>query len=253
MIDDTSHRPSTYLPDAEWSFRDVLLVFLAGFAGSAVGFILASTAQLSEFAVIAAGLALQAFASLGTAAILSSQRGTGDWERDFGLRIEPRHTVWIAAGFGLQIVVALLIGPIVELLAPEDAPQQSIADVAENLEGGAPALVFMFLVVIVAPLVEELIFRGMLLSRLRRSMGPKAAITASAAVFSGVHLIDPNAIYAVPGLFLVGLALGWAALRFGSLSVPIFLHAGVNLTGAVFLFLSDELLESVDAVIEMLP
>lgn len=253
MIGDASQHNGAYLPEAEWSYLDALVVFLAGFFGSLVGFVIASAAQLSEFGVIAAGLAAQALASLGVAVLLSAQRGTGDWERDFGLRIEPRHTIWIAAGFGLQIVAALLVGPIVELFSPEDAPQQSIAELAESLEGGPATLMFLFLVVIVAPLVEEVIFRGMLLSRLRRSMGPKAAVALSAAVFAGVHLIDLNAVYAVPGLFLVGLALGWAALRFGNLSVPIFLHAGVNLTGALFLFLSDELLESVDAVIDLLP
>lgn len=249
MTDASNAASPAYLPDAAWSATDAAIVFFAGLAGSIVGVVFASAADVSEFTLLAVGLVSQALAALGVAAYLSASRGTGQWDRDFGLSINPKHVWWLSAGLILQIAVALIVGPLIELLAPEDPPQQSIADVAEGLEGGASTLVFLFLVVVVAPLVEELIFRGMLLSRLRRSMSPRAAIILSAGVFAGVHLIDPNALYAVPGLFLIGLVLGWAALKYGDLSVPIFLHAGVNLTGALFLFYSDELLETVDALI----
>ncbi|HSF84696.1 MAG TPA: type II CAAX endopeptidase family protein [Acidimicrobiia bacterium] len=248
MIGDPEALDETYLPDAQWTATDAFLVFFVGLVGSVIGVAFATVAGAADFGLVAAGLGAQAVAALGLAAYLSSRRGTGDWERDFGLRIEPRHVGWLAAGLALQLAVALLVGPIIELFAPEDAPQQGIADVAEDLDGSVNTLVFLFLVVIVAPLVEELIFRGMLLSRLRRSMGKWGAVTMSAAVFAAIHLIDPNAVFAVPGLFLIGLALGWAALRYGNLSVPIFLHAGVNLTGAIVLLYSDELLESVDAL-----
>lgn len=251
MTSDRETGDRVYLPDAEWSLPDAAIVFIAGILGSVVGVTIAASAGARDFTLLAVGLGVQAAAALGVAAYLSATRGTGDWERDFGLRIAGRDARWIVAGFFLQILVAALIGPLIELLAPDDAPQQSIADVAEDLEGGASALVFLFLVVIVAPLVEELIFRGMLLSRLRRSMGRWPAIVVSAAVFAAIHLIDANAVFAVPGLFLVGIGLGWAALRYGGLSVPIFMHAGVNLTGAVVLIYGDQLVESLNAVLRL--
>ncbi len=248
MIREPARLRGTYLPDADWSITDTVIVFLGGIIGSVVGLALAEAFDPSDFVRIAVGLVTQAVASLGIAAYLSVRRGSGDWERDFGLRVHPRDAAWLAAGLGLQLAVALVVAPLVELLGPDDPPQQGIADIAQELDGGLNALVFLFLVVVVAPLVEEIVFRGMLLSRLRRSMGPWPAITTSAAVFAAIHLLDPNAIFAVPGLFLIGIALGWAALRYGNLSVPIFLHAGVNLTGALFLFFSDEALDLVDAV-----
>ena len=113
-------------------------------------------------------------------------------------------------------------------------------------------MIFLFLVVVLAPLVEEVIFRGMLLSRLRRSFGRWASILISAAAFALIHLIDPNAVFAVPSLFLVGIGLGWYALPYGDLSVPIFVHAGVNLTGAVFLLYGDEITESVENVVALM-
>jgi membrane protease YdiL (CAAX protease family) len=67
-------------------------------------------------------------------------------------------------------------------------------------------------------------------------MGPRAAIAVTAAAFAAIHLLDPNAVLVVPGLFLIGLVLGYLALAGGNLSRPILAHAGVNLTAAVLLF-----------------
>ncbi len=241
-----------YLPEASWAYPDPLVVFFAGVAGSLLGFLLADIAGLDGLALLATTLLFQAAASLGAMAWLSAGRGSGDWARDFGLVIRPQHVWGIGVGLLLQLVVALIVAPLIELFGPEDPPQQSIADVAEELSGGVESLVFLSLVVLLAPLVEEIIFRGMLLSRMRRSMGAWPAILLSGAAFAGVHLIDPNAVFAVPGLFLIGAALAWTALRTGDLSLPIFVHAGVNLSGALLLFFQDELAEAVEGVIVLL-
>ena len=57
----------------------------------------------------------------------------------------------------------------------------------------------------------------------------------SAAAFAAVHLADPNARLAVPSLFVIGLGLGFAARRRGNIGIAIFMHAGVNLLGAIVL------------------
>jgi membrane protease YdiL (CAAX protease family) len=76
-----------------------------------------------------------------------------------------------------------------------------------------------------------------------------------------VHLLDPDAIAVVPGLFLLGIALGWVALRRGDLSLAIAMHSGINLLAAVTLLYGDSILkwaetqldqlEQLDAVIRM--
>jgi membrane protease YdiL (CAAX protease family) len=241
-----------YLPDAEWSYPDTLYVFLAGQATAVLAAVVVLAGDASPFASVATVLVAQTVGALGLAAALSARRGTGDWGRDFGLRIYPRHVWGIAVGFALQLVAALIIGPLVQLLAPDDPPQQNIVEIGEDISGGFESLVFLFLVVILAPLVEEVIFRGMLLSRLRRSMGPWPAILISAAVFSAIHLTDPDAILAIPSLFVVGVALGWVALRQGDLSLAIFVHAGVNLTGAIALLFGEELTNTVEAVLRFI-
>jgi membrane protease YdiL (CAAX protease family) len=72
-----------------------------------------------------------------------------------------------------------------------------------------------------------------LLSRLRRSMSASSAILVSAAVFAAIHLIDPNARFVVPGLFVIGIVLGYQALRTGRVGLCIATHAGVNLVAAI--------------------
>ena len=88
-----------------------------------------------------------------------------------------------------------------------------------------------------APVAEELLFRGVLLSRLRRGLGPATSVAISAALFSCIHLIDPDAAFVVPGLFIIGLVLGWQALRTGRIGLSIMTHAGVNLLAAIALLL----------------
>jgi membrane protease YdiL (CAAX protease family) len=56
-------------------------------------------------------------------------------------------------------------------------------------------------------------------------------------VFAGIHLIDPDAAFVAVGLFVIGLVLGWQALRTSRLGLSIMTHAGVNLLAAIALLL----------------
>jgi uncharacterized protein len=100
-----------------------------------------------------------------------------------------------------------------------------------------PALVlFAVLVVTVAPVAEELLFRGALLRGLQRRMTPAWATFVSALAFAAVHpLSSPTigSVIAVPGLFALGVVSAMLAIRTGNLSASILLHAGFNLLTAV--------------------
>lgn len=236
MKDQTLQSP--YLPAAQWGYGDYATLLAAWFLGALVAglFFVGGDASdeigLVELSTVLTG---QAVAQIGVLTWISRTRGTGSWASDFGVSIRIGDVWGVAAGFGLQLFVALAIGALIERFGPENPPRQGITEIAENVTGVVGTVVFIALVVVVAPLIEEIVYRGVLLSRLRRSMGPNASIVISAAVFAAIHLADPNAIFAVPGLFIIGVALGWFALRTGSLSVPFFVHAGVNLTGALVL------------------
>ena len=78
----------------------------------------------------------------------------------------------------------------------------------------------------IAPLAEEMFFRGILqnfLSGATKKTG--LAIALSATAFAAVHFSQPHA---VPALFFLGVLLGAAYARTGKLFVPIVIHAAFN-------------------------
>lgn len=84
--------------------------------------------------------------------------------------------------------------------------------------------------VVVAPLVEEFLFRGLLLKPLAERVGAPLAIGATALLFGLLHLTDPAAV--LP-LIIFGVILALLRLRSGSLGPPVLLHAGNNLLAFV--------------------
>lgn len=96
------------------------------------------------------------------------------------------------------------------------------------LKDGDPFSRF-FLLVIVAPFTEELLFRGLILRGLYKRFGGLVAILLSSLLFGLVHLNPWQFVTAL----LLGLILGWAYLRTGSVWLCVLGHALVN--GAFFL------------------
>jgi len=87
--------------------------------------------------------------------------------------------------------------------------------------GGVSALLAL---VLVAPVTEELLFRGWLLKDLQQQYGKLPALLWSSLLFGLVHIEASAVIYAT----LAGLVLGAVALRTRSTLASIAMHAGVN-------------------------
>jgi membrane protease YdiL (CAAX protease family) len=88
---------------------------------------------------------------------------------------------------------------------------------------------------VLAPVCEELAFRGHLLSALRQRLGPAAAIALTALAFAALHL-DPVRL---PGLVFLGVLFGWLTWRSGSVYPAILAHA-VNNAAATALALGGD-------------
>lgn len=78
---------------------------------------------------------------------------------------------------------------------------------------------------VLAPIGEELIFRGVLLSGLRGKVPALGAAALSGLAFSLMHMNPEQTVYQ----FLLGFACAWAAINGRSLYVPIIIHAVSNL------------------------
>lgn len=156
----------------------------------------------------------------------------GDY-REALRRLGFRNPAWKLIGlgalaWGIYLVCALVLAP---LLSPdqEDVTQEIGGD------GGALAMVLAgFLIIVVAPVSEEVFFRGFMFAGLRRSMPLWVAAVISAAVWGSLHLSGGNVGVAIQ-LAVFGVILAYLYEQSGSLWATIFAH-GLNNTIA-FLYL----------------
>jgi membrane protease YdiL (CAAX protease family) len=79
-------------------------------------------------------------------------------------------------------------------------------------------------VAVVAPIVEELIFRGLILKGLRRNYNSFTAVFMSALLFALFHL-NP---WQFPATFVLGLLLGWIMIRTDNILLAILGHSVNN-------------------------
>jgi membrane protease YdiL (CAAX protease family) len=79
-------------------------------------------------------------------------------------------------------------------------------------------------VVVLAPIAEEIFFRGVVFNALLREGSRRWAFIGSSALFAVIHL----SLVAVLPIFLLGLALAWVYDRTRSLLAPIAMHLTVN-------------------------
>jgi membrane protease YdiL (CAAX protease family) len=142
---------------------------------------------------------------------------------------------WLMA-FGLQILLGVLV---VVLLGPDAAPEAGGLP-PEVVEG--PPWSLILAAVVVAPVAEELYFRGFLLQGLWRSFGPRWAIGISAVVFGLFHFGGARlqAVLPMISATLIGVVLGYLFVRTRNLAVTVLAHALVNgVAVSLVLFLTE--------------
>lgn len=90
--------------------------------------------------------------------------------------------------------------------------------------------------VVMAPLFEELLFRGVIYEKLKVRMSVRSAIVISALLFGLYHGNLSQGIFG----FFMGIVLAWTIERFRTVTAPLLIHVGVNaaalLLERVFLF-----------------
>lgn len=115
-----------------------------------------------------------------------------------------------------------------------DALLQSVGLYASQSNAALPSdtfgiVLYIVLYVVLSPLVEELLFRGLIMQSLRR-FGDGVALLCSSVLFALVH---PN-ILMLPYAFLTGLVIGYFVLRSGSVVTGIVMHLANNLLLTIY-------------------
>ncbi|WP_320054483.1 CPBP family intramembrane glutamic endopeptidase [uncultured Acetobacteroides sp.] len=101
-----------------------------------------------------------------------------------------------------------------------------------NIDFRSPSTIIAM--VIVAPIAEEIIFRGMITKLLLEEYRPIKAILISALIFGIIHFNPAQ----IPVAFVLGLLFGWLYYKTGSIIPGIILHFTNNavvILGAVYL------------------
>ncbi len=206
---------------AAWLGVSALLV-LAAFAGSASESSDEGLPVFFRYDVAVGGLVV--YAVLFTIAWATAQLGYGNAPEALGLRRFPLRYVWIALGL---MFAALIVSAALEPVFHAGEEQGLAPD--EWISDRWPAFVFnAAVVVLVAPFVEEIFYRGLGV-RVLGFLGGFVSIVGTALVFALAHGI----FAAVPALGIFALALGWLRWRTESVWPGVIAHAAYNLLGVI--------------------
>jgi membrane protease YdiL (CAAX protease family) len=106
-------------------------------------------------------------------------------------------------------------------------PQHEKLRELTQLPGPAARALLVFTAVVIAPVQEEMLFRGIFQTLLRSYLrSPWAAIAISSVMFAFVHFDQSH----WPALFVLAMGMGYSYEKSGSLWQPIFIHALFNST-----------------------
>lgn len=138
----------------------------------------------------------------------------------------------IALGIGCQFIVS----GVMSLFQPYLVDLfDNYTQVIEKIMGANPILVIL-LTVIIAPISEELIFRGVILKKLNKVLPFLWANIIQAAVFGIYHMNIIQGVYA----FGLGIIIGYVAHRCKTIVAPILLHMVVNGSAYLVTFIPDD-------------
>ena len=151
------------------------------------------------------------------------------WRELLGLR-RPRLLSIALFALALAVVaspitwaLSSLVIKIITLL--HQTPDQQVAvQVLEETKDPAQRAVFALAAIVMAPFVEEILFRGILYPLLKHHGYPRLALWGTSLLFAAVHI---HLATFVP-LFVFGLILVWIYERTDTLLAPILTHATFN-------------------------
>ena len=160
--------------------------------------------------------------------LISKLRGNGV-VLDFGLRFRWSDVGWGVLYGGAALLAAAVIAAALSAIFGDF--DSSAGELAKSLNDfPVQRLLFALAVGIGAPIVEELCYRGLLVtSLLKRGMSKWLSVMISAALFAAMHMEPIRFLL----LFAIGLILGFARVHRNNTTTTIIAHMTNNLPGAI--------------------
>ncbi|MGH2958317.1 MAG: lysostaphin resistance A-like protein [Solirubrobacterales bacterium] len=177
----------------------------------------------SNFIVLASAVSQLFF--IGTAVFVARLSGSFRW-RDLGLVRAPfwKSLGLMAAVMGSYLVILGIYNQLVRL-APDDAPEKLGAN-----SGDLNMLFFALLVAVLAPIAEEIFFRGLIFRALLNAMSLWPAAILSGLLFGALHIdsLSSDRLLQVVPLAVLGISFALLYSWTGTLYSTIALHATNN-------------------------
>lgn len=161
-----------------------------------------------------------------------SRRGAGSTrsQRAWGGGFRPVDLLGLPAGVAAQYALVPAVYWPLRSVWPDAFDSTDVERRARDLwnsASGAGVVVLVLVVAVGAPLVEELVYRGLLQRSLGAALGRWWGLVVASAWFAGVHLQPVE----FPGLFVAGLVFGVGLALTGRVGAGVMAHVGFNVAG----------------------
>jgi len=240
-----------------WTVGDFVWVIVIGIMASLAATFIALAVTGVETPTAAQVFTLllpaQLAGSLLALSWVRSKRAYASFREAYGLGVRGQDLRFLGLGALLNVGLSLLFLPVVRAIGVEDSPQQ-VVQIVEDLQGTGLILVAALVTAVVAPIVEELTYRGLLLRLVAQRSNAVVAVVVSSIIFASIHLLtlenfDRDTLQvalavAVPELFILGMVMARMTVRSQILGPAIMTHAGYNLLSFVALVAAPTLIES---------
>lgn len=231
-------------PRVRWSLFDLLTVGVVTILLAAVALLILRLPALLGYTALRdalrshvlisgmiAGALVYLLALIATYLVIV-RRDRGSW-RDLGFRMPPPLAILLIPLIFIAQMTLLIVTNLVltQIIGEFENPQMAALTDPRGFSWTNFGAVFI-VAAIIAPIVEELLFRGLLYQWLRARTNVAVAVIASAAIFASAHVIP----VLLPALFAVGVVLALAFEWSKSLWVNITLHFMQNALAVCALF-----------------
>ena len=153
---------------------------------------------------------------------IGTRLGKRSFKQVFGWSWSPNLGLWRSSALAITLFIVTLV-----LIGLFGGPRTDLDRILESSR--ATAVTLAIIAVVTAPLVEELIYRGLLYSAFRKVVGQWPAIVIVASMFAGLHVVQywPN-VGAISSITLLSVVLTVTRARTGRLLPCFVVHLVFN-------------------------